>query len=134
MAVYESTEQFYTIMKDVFEQVIQHPDAIASFTRSNLVIRMNTTDPAAEILLDGRQPPLGVYFGERPGRANLEIGLTADLLHAMWLGIESTQQAFLSGRIRTRGNLLKALQLVDLFAAAERVYPAVAQQHGLLST
>ena len=131
MAVYESTEQFYAIMKDVFEQVMQHPDSIESFTRSNLVVRMNTTDPEAEILLDGRQPPLGIYFGERPGRANLEITLTADLLHAMWLGSESTQQAFLSGRVRTRGNLLKAMQLIDLFAAAERIYPAVARQYGL---
>ena len=102
-----------------------------SFTRSNLVIRMSTTDPDAEILLDGRQPPLEVFFGERPGRANLEIRLEADLLHAMWLGIESTQQAFLTGRIRTRGNLLKAMQLVQLFAEAERIYPAVAQQYGL---
>lgn len=131
MAVYESTEQFYAIMKDVFERVMQHPDSIESFTRSNLVVRMNTTDPEAEILLDGRQPPLGIYFGERPGRANLEITLTADLLHAMWLGSESTQQAFLSGRVRTRGNLLKAMQLIDLFAAAERIYPAVARQYGL---
>ena len=85
----------------------------------------------AEILLDGRQPPLEVFFGERPGRANLEISLEADLLHAMWLGVESTQQAFLTGRIRTRGNLLKAMQLVELFAEAERIYPAVAQQYGL---
>ncbi len=131
MAVYESTEQFYAIMKDVFEQVMQQPDSIESFTRSNLVVRMNTTDPEAEILLDGRQPPLGIYFGERPGRANLEITLTADLLHAMWLGSESTQQAFLSGRVRTRGNLLKAMQLIDLFAAAERIYPAVARRYRL---
>lgn len=131
MAVYDSTEQFYAVMKDVFDQVMQHPDHIESFTRSNLVIRMNTTDPDAEILLDGRQPPLEVFFGERPGRANLEIRLEADLLHAMWLGVESTQQAFLTGRIRTRGNLLKAMQLVELFAEAERIYPAVAQQYGL---
>ncbi|MCB9114592.1 MAG: SCP2 sterol-binding domain-containing protein [Caldilinea sp.] len=131
MAVYDSTEQFYAVMKDVFDQVMQHPDHIESFTRSNLVIRMSTTDPDAEILLDGRQPPLEVFFGERPGRANLEISLEADLLHAMWLGVESTQQAFLTGRIRTRGNLLKAMQLVELFAEAERIYPAVAQQYGL---
>ena len=134
MAVYQSTEQFYAVMKDVFDGVMQHPDHIESFTRSNLVIRMSTTDPDAEILLDGRQPPLEVFFGARPGRANLEIRLEADLLHAMWLGIESTQQAFLTGRIRTRGNLLKAMQLVELFAEAERIYPDVEQQYGLPGT
>jgi hypothetical protein len=131
MAVFESSEQFYRVMNDVFTYVIQHPEHIDSFTRSNLVIRMRTTDPDAEILLDGRQPPLQVFYGPTPGRANLEITLTADLLHEMWLGRESTHQAFYTGRIRTSGNLLKALQLSEIFVEAERIYPTVVQRYGL---
>ncbi|MFO7632077.1 MAG: SCP2 sterol-binding domain-containing protein [Caldilinea sp.] len=131
MAIYQSTEQFYAIMKEVFDYVMQHPDHVDSFMHSNLVVRMNTTDPDAEILLDGRQPPLGVFFGPQPGRANLEISLAADLLHAMWMGTESTHQAFFNGRIHTRGNLLKAIQLIEVFAEAERIYPAIARQYEL---
>jgi hypothetical protein len=131
MAVYQSAEQFYAIMQQVFDYVMQHPDHVAAFSHSNLVIRMNMRAPAAEILLDGRQPPLGVFFGSRPGRANLEITLDADLLHALWMGTESTHQAFLSGRIQTRGNLLKAMQLAEVFTAAERIYPTIARQYGL---
>ncbi len=131
MPVYQSAEQFYAVMQDVFDNVMQHPDHIAAFSHSNLVIRMNLRNPAAEILLDGRQPPLGVFFGHRPGRANLEISLDADLLHALWLGVESTHQAFLSGRIQTRGNLLKAMQLAEVFTAAERIYPTIARRYGL---
>lgn len=133
MAIYQSTEQFYAIMKEVFDYVMQHPDHVDSFMHSNLVVRMNTTDPDAEILLDGRQPPLGVFFGPQPGRANLEISLAADLLHAMWMGTESTHQAFFNGRIHTRGNLLKAIQLIEVFAEAERIYPAIARQYELPS-
>ena len=132
MAVYQSTDQFYQVMNDVFAYVIQHPQHIDSFTRSNLVIRMRTTDPDAEILLDGRQPPLGVFFGPTPGQANLEISLPADLLHELWLGRESTHRAFYTGRIRTTGNLLKAMQLSEVFAEAEHIYPTVALQHGIL--
>jgi len=131
MAVYQSSEQFYQVMDEVFAYVIQHPQHIESFTRSNLVIRMRTTDPEAEILLDGRQPPLQVFFGPTPGRANLEISLTADLLHEMWLGRESTHMAFYSGRIRTAGNLLKAMQLSEVFAEAERIYPTIIQRYGI---
>jgi hypothetical protein len=131
MAIYQSTEQFYAIMKEVFDYVMQHPDHVDSFMHSNLVVRMNTTDPDAEILLDGRQPPLGVFFGPQPGRANLEISLAADLLHAMWMGTESTHQAFFNGRIHTRGNLLKAIQLIEVFTEAERIYPAIARQYEL---
>lgn len=131
MAVYQDSDLFYQVMRDVFNYVIQHPQHIASFTRSNLVIRMRTTDPAAEILLDGRQPPLQVFYGPTPGRANLEISLAADLLHELWLGRESTHLAFYSGRIRTTGNLLKAMQLSEVFAEAERIYPTIAQKYGL---
>ena len=131
MAVYANAEQFYAVMKEVFDFVVQHPQHIDSFTRSNLVIRMRTTQPEAEILLDGRQPPLQVFFGSSPGLANLEISLSADLLHAMWLRKESTHKAFFTGRIRTNGNLLKAMQLGDVFQEAERIYPTVARKYGL---
>lgn len=131
MAVYADAEQFYAVMKEVFDFVVQHPQHIDSFTRSNLVIRMRTTQPDAEILLDGRQPPLQVFFGPTPGLANLEISLSADLLHAMWLGKESTHKAFFTGRIRTSGNLLKAMQLGDVFQEAERIYPTIAHKYGL---
>lgn len=129
--VFTDETQFYAVMKDVFDYITQHPQHIDSFTRSNLVIRMRTTQPDAEILLDGRQPPLQVFFGPTPGLANLEISLPADLLHEMWLGHESTHKAFYTGRIRTSGNLLKALQLAEVFQEAERIYPAVAAQYGL---
>lgn len=131
MPVYSSAEQFYAVMQELFAEVMRRPEQIDSFLHSNLVVRMKTQEPETEIVLDGRQPPLGVRFGPQPGRANLEILLPADLLHALWLGRESTQQAFFDGRIRTRGNLLKAMQLLELFAEAERSYPAVAQRHGL---
>jgi hypothetical protein len=131
MAVFADEAQFYTVMQEVFDYVVRHPQHTETFTRSNLVIRMRTTEPNAEILLDGRQPPLQVFFGPTPGLANLEVSMTADLLHAMWLGRESTHKAFYTGRIRTTGNLLKAMQLGEVFQEAERIYPTVARKYGL---
>jgi signal transduction histidine kinase len=95
------------------------------------VIRIRAIQPEAEILVDGRQPPLEVFFGARPGLANIEIEVPADLLHRIWLGKESTRDAFFSGRIKTRGNMLKMLKLTELFYECERVYPAIALRHGL---
>jgi hypothetical protein len=131
MPVFATDEQLYAVLQSVFERLAAHPKNIESFTRSNLVIRMNFTDPSAEVLLDGRQPPLEVFYGPRPGKANMEFTLPADLLHSIWLGEESSSQAFFSGRIKTRGNFMKAMQLIDLFREAERVYPAVAAEHNL---
>lgn len=131
MAVYESDEQFYAAMQAVFAAVSQQPEHIETFTRSNLVIRMNFMNPTAEVLLDGRQPPLEVFFGPRPGDANIEVTMDAELLHRIWLGQASASQSFFSGAIQTQGNVMRALPLMDLFRVCEAVYPTVVETMGL---
>lgn len=132
MAVFVSDVQLYSVLRGVFERVVEHPDHIEAFTSSNLVIRMQFSEPTAEVLMDGRQPPLEVFYGPTPGKANLEFSMPADLLHRIWLGEVSTTQAFFTGKIRSKGNVMKAISLADLFRECERVYPEVAANHNLL--
>ena len=131
MPVFQSPEQLYAVLQDVFDKLSEQPENIETFTRSNLVIRMNFTGPDAEVLLDGRQPPLEVFYGPRPGKANLEFEMPADLMHELWMGRQSTRQAIFSGAIQSKGNLMKAISLLDLFQEAERIYPTVAARHKL---
>lgn len=133
VAIFQSDQQFYAVLNSVFERLAANPANIDTFIHSNLVVRLNFVNPTAEILVDGRQPPLEVFYGPSPGKANLEVTMSADLLHAIWIGDESTSQSLFSGRIKTKGNLLRATQLLDLFREAERVYPAVAAEHGLIA-
>ncbi|MEZ4656709.1 MAG: SCP2 sterol-binding domain-containing protein [Caldilineaceae bacterium] len=125
MAIFESEAQIYAVMQAVFERLAANPTQIESFTHSNLVIRILLANPTAEILLDGRQPPLEVFYGSRPGRANVEVSLEADLLHNIWLSHQSMTEALFSGKIKTKGNVMKASKLIDLFRECERVYPDV---------
>ena len=131
MSVFESEQQLYSVMNDVFVEVSSRPENIEPFVRSNLVIRIRFENPDAEILVDGRQPPLEVFYGPRPGDSNLEVSMSGDLLHDIWLGTESTSAAFFSGRIKTKGSLLKLMKLVDLFRECEAVYPSIAAKHQL---
>ncbi|MEZ4707941.1 MAG: SCP2 sterol-binding domain-containing protein [Caldilineaceae bacterium] len=131
MAIFESEAQIYAVMQSVFERLSATPVNIESFTHSNLVIRILLENPAAEILLDGRQPPLEVFYGPRPGRANLEVSLEADLLHNIWLSRQSMTEALFGGKIKTKGNMMKASKLIDLFRECERVYPEVSATHNL---
>jgi len=125
MPVYADADQLYQVLQRVFEKVKERPDAIESFTSSNLVIRLRLTDPDAEVLLDGRQPPLEVFFGARPGKANLELTMTADLLHEVWCGQRKLKDAFFGGQIQSSGNIFLAMNLTDLFREAERAYALV---------
>lgn len=131
MAIFHSDQHLYDVLQDVFATITQSPETIAPFTKSNLVIRMRTTEPEAEVLLDGRQPPLEVFYGPSPGKANLEIEMPADMLHNIWTGRQSASEAFFSGQIKTKGNLLKAMPLLDLFRECETVYANVAADHHL---
>lgn len=132
MPVYADAEQLYRVLGHVFAKVKERPDAIGSFTSSNLVIRLRLTDPDAEVLLDGRQPPLEVFFGARPGKADLELTMTADLLHEVWCGQRKLKDAFFGGQIQSSGNIFLAMKLTDLFREAERAYGLV-QQNGSAS-
>ena len=125
MPVYATAEELYTVLKQVFALVNQKPEQIESFTSSNLVIRMRFSQPEAEVLLDGRQPPLEVFFGARPGNADLELSMSADLLHRIWMGQTKLREAFFGGQIQTKGNILRAMKLTELFQEAENAYPLV---------
>lgn len=131
MPVFRNDQELYSVLQDVFERVKEKPEQIQAFTKSNLVIRMRFRDPQAEVLLDGRQPPLEVFFGERPGRADLEMAMPADLLHQIWLGETRLRDAFFSGAIQTQGNVFRAMNLSDLFREAERAYPGVLAERDL---
>jgi len=125
MPVYATADELYIVLKQVFAKVNEKPEHIKTFTSSNLVIRMRFSGPEAEVLLDGRQPPLEVFFGPRPGSADLELAMPADLLHQIWLGEAKLREAFFGGQIQTKGNILRALKLTDLFQEAEIAYPLV---------
>jgi alkyl sulfatase BDS1-like metallo-beta-lactamase superfamily hydrolase len=133
MPFYQTEEQLYDVLASVFERVRQKPEYIETFTSSNLVIRMRFLAPTAEVLLDGRQPPLEVFYGDRPGRADLELTMQADDLHKIWLGNKRLREAFFSGEIKTKGNIMRATKLTDLFREAERAYPYVLAEKGLQS-
>ena len=125
MPVYTDPEKLYAILRRVFDTVKERPGAIESFTRSNLVIRLRLTEPSAEVLLDGRQPPLEIFFGARPGKADLELTMTADLLHEVWSGQRRLKDVFFGGQIQTSGNIFSAMKLTDLFREAERAYSQI---------
>ncbi len=127
MAVYADAAQLYAVLQHLFDTIKERPGAIESFTRSNLVVRLRLTEPDAEVLLDGRQPPLEVFFGPRPGKADLELTMAADTLHQIWSGQRKLRDLFFGGQIQTKGNLFRAMELADLFREAERVYAGMQQ-------
>ncbi len=132
MAVFESEEQLYTVLQGVFERLTSDQNVMNKLYKNNVVMRMNFVEPEAQVALVFKNGQTEVMYGPSSAKANMEFTLSADLLHKIWLGEESTSQAFFNGRIKTKGNFMKAMKMVDLFRECERVYPSVAAENHLL--
>lgn len=132
MPVYATADEFYRVMKALLERLAADPTAVEQFQRSRMAIRFRCTESEAELLLDGRQGPVEVYVGPQPEPrpVDLELLLPADLLHDIWLGRVRLRDAFRDGRLQTRGNVFRALQLAGLFRRAEALYPLILEELG----
>lgn len=133
MAVFTSSDDFYAVMRAVFQRLSADPGATEAFHSSKLVVRIKGTDPTVELVLDGRTNPIQVSFGPQPGRADLELALAVELLHAILTDQASLRKSFMEGRLKVTGNVFRALQLADLFRKIEVVYPQALADHGLES-
>lgn len=131
MHAFSTTAELYGVLENLFKEVNEESGLIHDFAHSNLVVRIRLSDPAGEVLLDGRQPPVGIFYGSAPGEANFEIELEADLLHRIWMDEESLMSALFSGDIRTTGNLMRAQPFINLFQSCGQLYQRIVSDSGL---
>lgn len=130
--IFKSTEQLYAVMKDLFDYMGANPQNIKEFLNAKMVVRIFFTDPEGVITIDGRTPPMEAHFGPMPGKADFQVTMPADLLHEIWMDRASLSKNFMSGNIKTKGNLFKALsKLENLFHGAEAAYPQFVQKYEL---
>lgn len=126
MPVYADTEQFYSNLRALFACVrANYPHASDAIAAANLVIRLRTTAPAAEIVINGRQKPAQTTFGASGMRPDLDIDLAADTLHRILLGELSLTRAMGAGLLKVRGPIWKTLALSELLTVGQRCYPEI---------
>lgn len=121
----QSSEHLYALFGRIVDQIRLNPSKIDAFTHSNLVVRVRLTAPEAEIMIDGRQPPLEVYFGERPGTADFEMSLTAPHLLRLLKNEDEWHSAIFSGQIQIKGNVLRASSFIEFLLECQSIYGAM---------
>jgi hypothetical protein len=134
MPFFEDSDQLYAVAKDLLTRVQEEiPSASDSIARAHLVIRLATTDPVTEFTLNGRKRPVDVVYGPTRLRPTLDLSLEADTLHSILLDEISLTRAVSSGRVKSRGPVLKLVALADLFRGGQKVYPQVLRDQGLVA-
>ena len=132
MSFYSDSKTVRSIMKEVFDRLNATPGAADDFVKHRMVVSLYLDDPKTFIGLDGRQKPVGLSFSPDGAKPDLAIRLDADLLHDVLLGKVRLRDAYFGGQIKTKGSIFKAMKLADLFRQAEKLYPVVLKERGLL--
>ncbi len=130
MAVFANADDFYAVMQVIFDRLIADPAATRDFESRKMIVRIKGTDPEVELLLNGKTNPIQASIGPQPGKADLELLISVDLLHGILTDQESLKAAFMDGRMKVTGNVFRAMQLADLFRKIEAIYPQVMQEQG----
>lgn len=133
MPFYSSSEQLRQVAEELFKRVSRAPGATDDFARSKMLISVHLSQPDAFIGLNGRTRPVTFTYQPDGASPDLELHLTADTLHEIWMGTRRLRDAFFGGEIKTKGSVFKAMQLAPLFRQAEALYPQLLKEKGLLA-
>jgi putative sterol carrier protein len=137
MPFYPDTTTFATVMTDLFGRVLARPELARQLQDSKSVLRITVTDPLYTIVVDARSNPVRFLSGDDgEGKVDTGIRLPADILHAIWLGDMRLRDAYAGGKVKMEGNPITALprlmRFANLFRYAERLYPGVLRERGML--
>lgn len=134
MAVFESSEQFHTCAKILFDRLLsQNPEAAEPVEKAKLLMQFRCSEPSVTFLINGRRRPATVEFGDVRIRPEIFAELSTDTLHQILLGTLTLSKALSSNALRVHGSVWKVTSLADLFQECQTLYPEVLMEQGLIS-
>lgn len=129
MPVYKSSEQLSEKLQTLFDRIgSQDPQAGEAVVKSRLLIRLRTTNPTVEILVNGRTNPVRITYGETKLNPDLDIELAADVLHKILMDELSLKKAFTGGKLKVRGPVMKSFVLEGIFRQGQEYYPQIFEE------
>jgi hypothetical protein len=115
MARFADEQEVYEHIGGLFLELLEDDELAERFRRAGIVFQYRIKDPMAQITLDLRE---GTGGGVEMGATSLEpdttMTLTADTLHAFYLGKVNPSVAIAKRQIVASGAVTKALRLARL--------------------
>lgn len=132
MPVFENKQKMQEVLGTLFVNLISDPDVGPKFSKANVIIKYNITEPDATLwVIPGEDPKKSVIWGSTDFKADVEMTLSGDTCHKFWLKHISMPVALAKGLVKTKGPLPKVLKLLPLLKPAYDMYPEHAKAHGL---
>jgi hypothetical protein len=137
MSVFQDSQQFYETVGELLQRAARDPNIGPVVARSDTVIQLRYTDPAAQITINARDVPtqFGGYVDIFLGPCDLEpevvMVMTGDLAHELWFGRINLGSALARRQIQATGPIIKVLRLVPAVEPLHQQYPALLKAKGL---
>lgn len=129
MSYFASADQLVRILKRLFDRMRDEaPEATREVSNARLIIRLNLSSPALQVIINGRHNPAQVAYGSGPLRPDLDISLAADALHDILMAELPLKKALASGQMKVRGPIFKTFTLEGIFQKGQQLYPEVLRE------
>lgn len=123
MPVFSSTEELYDVVVPFLEQVTSG-ELRAKFVAVNMSVKVHYSNPEAVFYMDNTKDPPLIKVAEDADAADADVEMTmsADDGHKLWLGALNVPLALGSRKIKVSGPLMKMLGLLPVFQPAFAEY------------
>ncbi len=129
MPVFRDRQHFFNVMSTLFNRLNAMPNATDDFINSGLTIRLRCHAPEVTTVIYTEEGNELHVIEETEGGINrqvdLELEMTADLIHQIWMDEVRLRDALFRGDIRIKGSPFRVLHLAELFRTAEEIYPDI---------
>ncbi len=121
MAIFETSDQLYSYISELFEEIATLPEAKEALKSLTLNVQFNYSAPDCEMILtaaDGEYSiARGTYNDTTP---DVELTMTGDTAYKFWTGELNVMGAITTREIGVAGSLGKVMRLAPLIKTAVR--------------
>ncbi len=121
MAIFETSEQLYSYISELFKEMATLPEAQEALESLTLCVRFNYTMPDCVMTLTAANGEYTISCdGNDDATPDVELSMTGDVAHKFWTGELNVMGAITTREIVIAGSLGKIMRLTPLIKVAIR--------------
>ena len=121
MAIFETSEQLYRYMRELFAEIATLPEAQEALQSLTLSVQFNYTLPDCTLTLTAANGEYSITRGQvNTPSPDVELTMTGDVAHKFWTGELNVMGAITTREIGIIGSLGKVMRLTPLIKTAVR--------------
>jgi putative sterol carrier protein len=131
MSLFKSSDDVYEFLGGIFKVALKDQDFRAAASNTGLIVRLNYSEPASEILVDFGTGEVS-YGSDLPADADPDVTLymRADDANQFWRGDLKFPVAMAKRKVKVEGSIGRAMKLLPLTEPLFSSYRSLLEEAG----